>query len=303
MLKSILLWPQTPFLFCLRWFPPMNFIWLIWVSLCLFSAEWHVAFFRTTEGGPAAAVQAFPQLCRVEELCLTRSHKISQDLTRLKETWRCNACAVCRSGKTTEGNDEENATKWLRRCLLMFRPKKSCSSFEELDSWHGHAHCMTLAHRSWLSQPAKFSWKVPATSVIFCLVVVLFKSTIIEPEMWQGKETWQQDYGCGRCFGALVVCIKCCKTRSDCWAHTLFILVSSKWLMLPEVKTNQFACTRAPEADRHVNQAEARSEIAVICCDQVQGLQGKDGHKWVENSEGTYAFAVWIWGCAISLHC
>ena len=133
------------------------------------------------------------------------------------------AQSVCRSGKTTEGNNGENGTKWLRRCLLMFRPKKRYVP-------------LFLAMKSWIlrmAMPTTFTTLEHWTQVVvqstcqnwledlegschifyLCLVVVLVESTIIEPEMSQGKATWQQDYSCGRCFGTLVVCTKCCITR------------------------------------------------------------------------------------------
>ena len=64
--------------------------------------------------------------------------------------------------------------------------------------------------------------------------------------------------------------------------------------MLPEVKTNQLACARTPEADRHVNQAEAQWAVAV--------MKYKDGHKRVdENSEGTYTpYTPYTFGCSVN---
>ena len=83
-------------------------------------------------------------------------------------------------------------------------------------------------------------------------------------------------------------------TRSVFWAHTIVIHLSSKWLMLPEVKTNQLACARTPEADRHVNQAEAQWAVAV--------MKYKDGRKRVdENSEGTYTpYTPYTFGCSVN---
>jgi len=100
-----------------------------------------------------------------------------------------------------------------------------------------------------------------------------------QSNMAAGLQLWQVLWY----FGSLYQMLYNTVTRSVCWAHTVFIRASSKWLMLPEVKTNQFACTRAPEADRHVNQAEARSAISAI----------KYNVRMDTN-------AVWIWVCTIS---
>jgi hypothetical protein len=173
--------------------------------------------------------------------------------------------------------------------------EKVCSSFfgnEELDSSHGHAHYF---HDTWTLNTGGGSVNLPkligrSGSFLPHLLSLPCRCPCRKYHHWTWDVTGQSNMAAGLqlwqvlwYFGSLYQMLYNTVTRSVCWAHTVFIRASSKWLMLPEVKTNQFACTRAPEADRHVNQAEARSAISAI----------KYNVRMDTN-------AVWIWVCTIS---